>query len=154
MNKIPKANKEGRDMLKISHFQFTVARWYANLIMFMMIGFLLIVSISCTARSEPGATTIHTYTLNLPPVLGVVTDENLQIIYVEPGSAAEKAGLQTGDVLKEVEGIAIMEKPHLKFTRKDKDDKEGEIEVEIIPGPMYLNPAATPTAIPVTAKYF
>lgn len=132
-----------------------------------MIGFLLIVSISCTARSEPGATTIHTYTLNLPPVLGVVTDENLQIIYVEPGSAAEKAGLQTGDVLKEVEGIAIrenpgkakeiigsMEKPHLKFTRKDKDDKEGEIEVEIIPGPMYLNPAATPTAIPVTAKYF
>lgn len=34
-----------------------------------------------------------------PPELGIATDEKLQVIAIQVGSAAEKAGVQVGDVL-------------------------------------------------------
>ncbi len=50
----------------------------------------------------------ETYVLYLAPELGIVTDEKLNIILIEPGSAAEKAGLQLGDILERIEGIPLV----------------------------------------------
>ncbi len=45
----------------------------------------------------PGVTIIG---LEPAPVLGIVVDRNMQIVYVEKGSATEKGGIKKGDILK------------------------------------------------------
>lgn len=39
------------------------------------------------------------------PLIGVIANENLQIVEIIPGSAAEKAGLQVGDILLDLTWI-------------------------------------------------
>jgi len=97
-------------------------------------------------------------------VLGVVFDQNLKILHVEPNSAAKKAGVQVGDVLDSLEDIPI--KGHvgdvknkiaaapkskglrLKVKRGGKD-----VEVNVVPAPpQFDNPnpgKPIPTATPV-----
>ena len=50
----------------------------------------------------------ETYVLVAAPELGIVTDEKLSIIRIEPGSAAEQAGLQLGDMLESIQGIPVI----------------------------------------------
>ncbi|MFN8489286.1 MAG: PDZ domain-containing protein [Caldilineaceae bacterium] len=40
--------------------------------------------------------------------LGVVVDENMQVLHIEPGRAADQAGVQVGDVLDSVEGVSLL----------------------------------------------
>jgi S1-C subfamily serine protease len=44
--------------------------------------------------------------LSPAPLLGIATNENLVVIDVDPGSAAETAGVQKGDVLIDLTGVA------------------------------------------------
>lgn len=41
------------------------------------------------------------------PVLGIVVDQNMAVLHVEPGSAAEKIGIQRGDLIEAVEGMVV-----------------------------------------------
>jgi membrane-associated protease RseP (regulator of RpoE activity) len=41
------------------------------------------------------------------PALGVVVDPDMKVIDIDPGSAAEKAGIQVGDVLLSVDDVPL-----------------------------------------------
>ncbi|HMN15754.1 MAG TPA: hypothetical protein PKD55_25845, partial [Bellilinea sp.] len=63
---------------------------------------LALTVVGCT--SSPGYGEIS-YASFAGPVLGVITDKDLQVIEIEPGSAAEKAGVQVGDILLDLTWI-------------------------------------------------
>ena len=52
-------------------------------------------------------TRIVDYALFPQPVLGIVIDSEGKILHVEPGSAAEIAGLVSGDILISIDGISV-----------------------------------------------
>ena len=52
-------------------------------------------------------TKIVAYALYLEPVLGIVIDSDGKILHVEPGSAAERAGLVSGDILISIDSISV-----------------------------------------------
>ena len=56
------------------------------------------------AKSE---TPIAVFASHPAPVLGVLIDEDGKVVYVEPGSAAEEAGITRGDLLETIAGIAV-----------------------------------------------
>ena len=43
------------------------------------------------------------------PVLGVVVDADMHVLHVEAQSAAQQAGIQTGDIFKTFNGLALPE---------------------------------------------
>ena len=52
-------------------------------------------------------TKIVAYALYPEPVLGIVIDSDGKILHVEPGSAAERAGLVSGDILISIDSISV-----------------------------------------------
>jgi len=52
-------------------------------------------------------TKIVAYALFPQPVLGIVIDNDGKILYVEPGSASERAGLVSGDILISIDGFSV-----------------------------------------------
>ena len=52
-------------------------------------------------------TKIVAYALFPQPVLGIVIDNDGKILYVEPGSASERAGLVSGDILISIDGVSV-----------------------------------------------
>ena len=56
---------------------------------------------------------------DMPYVLGVVVDENNQVVEVEHYSAAEAAGIQQGDILDSVDEIAFKAKQEAKNKIKE-----------------------------------
>ena len=52
-------------------------------------------------------TKIVAYALFPQPVLGIVIDSDGKILYVEPGSASERAGLVSGDILISIDGFSV-----------------------------------------------
>jgi predicted metalloprotease with PDZ domain len=52
-------------------------------------------------------TKIVAYALFPQPVLGIVIDNDGKILYVEPGSASERAGLESGDILISIDGFSV-----------------------------------------------
>lgn len=75
---------------------------------------------------EPSILMTETYVHVAAPELGVVTDEKQSIIRIEPGSAAEKAGLQLGDIVESIEGIPVaLEEDQLKAKREMGSNGEG-----------------------------
>ena len=105
------------------------------------------------------------------PVLGVVVDGNLKVVDVEGGSAAEKAGVQKGDILKKLDNTALtspaaaMEtaRQRIRSVPGQKVDvvlQRGgqEIILQVLPSPPASrgtidNPAPTPTAVPADFGY-
>jgi S1-C subfamily serine protease len=56
------------------------------------------------SRPTPGlAVTVES--IPAPSVLGVVIDQDMQVLHVEPDSAAERATIQVGDILETIEGV-------------------------------------------------
>ena len=99
-------------------------------------------------------------------VLGVVVDEKLKVLQVEPDNAAAKAGVQVGDVLDSVDGISLgkdkdkaKDKIHepkagkklkLKLKRADKD-----LDLDVSPAPPAPHPGGpTPTPVFAPQDYF
>ena len=98
--------------------------------------------------------------------LGVVVDKEMKVLGVEPGGAAEKAGVQVGDVLDSVDGISLgkdkdkaKDKIHepkagkklkLKLKRADKD-----LDLDVSPAPPAPHPGGpTPTPVFAPQDYF
>lgn len=104
------------------------------------------------------------------PVLGVVVDEKLQVIDIDPGSSAERSGVQKGDVLisiaeipfatekdkaKELIWGSASEKVYEEYNKTGKwngtplrlqVERNGEtINLEIVPFPPMWDPKAPPT---------
>jgi predicted metalloprotease with PDZ domain len=52
-------------------------------------------------------TKIVTFASFPQPVLGIVIDSDGKILYVEPGSASERAGLVSGDILISLDGFSV-----------------------------------------------
>ncbi|GEM_PF-2376999 len=52
-------------------------------------------------------TKIVAYALYPEPVLGIVIDSDGKILHVEPGSAAERAGLVSSDILISIDSISV-----------------------------------------------
>lgn len=69
-----------------------------------------LVTTSCAGSSSYGQTTHASF---VAPQLGVVADGDLRIIEIQPGSAAEKAGLQLGDILLDLTWIPSDAPPYL-----------------------------------------
>lgn len=97
------------------------------------------------------------------PVLGIVSDTQLQIRDIEPGSAAEQAGLQRGDVIvalgqqvttspeqlrRAMIALAQQQAAEITFRR---DGAERRVRIT----PTAPRPSsATPTPVPVNMYYF
>jgi S1-C subfamily serine protease len=80
------------------------------------------------------------------PVLGVVIDEFGKVINVEPGSAAEEAGITRDDILETVNGVSVnLERENVRrmvretssdrFLRVKLNRKGSEIEISVKPTP-------------------
>lgn len=99
-------------------------------------------------------------------VLGVVVDAQMKVLHVEVASAAEKAGIQVGDILDTLDATAFVKdrekvrakiiepKPNkklkLKFKRADK-----ALEVDVSPAPPNPQPVeGTGTPVPTPEDYF
>lgn len=126
-----------------------------------------------TARTSPTRTSKPT---NPPPaptvvalasaaVLGIVVDKDLQVVQVEPGGAADKAGVKKGDFIRSVNDQTVnspldarrafysrnlSQKTHLVVVRA------GRVRnFDIKPGVSKGKPGApTPTPVPDEAVYF
>ncbi len=77
-------------------------------------------------------TKIVTYGLFLQPVLGIVIDSDGKILHVEPGSAAEIAGLMYGDLLISIDGSSIISEREKvrELIRSNTEDREMEIQYQ------------------------
>lgn len=62
---------------------------------------LVLALVGCTGTPQYGGTAAS----SVAPVLGVVTDEKLQVVEVVSGGAAEHAGIQRGDILLDLTWI-------------------------------------------------
>ena len=102
---------------------------------------------------------------DMPYVLGVVVDENNQVVEVENYSAAEAAGIQQGDILDSVDEIAFKAKQEAKNKIKEaknhqkvkvKLKRNGKaIVLELVPSvPQWPENAPTGTPIPTPQDYF
>lgn len=63
-----------------------------------------------STKNIPGQseeTKIVAYALYPEPVLGIVIDSDGKILHVEPGSAAERAGLVSSDILISIDSISV-----------------------------------------------
>ena len=101
----------------------------------------------------------------MPNVLGVVVDENNQVVEVEHYSAAEAAGIQRGDTLDSVDEIAFKDKEKAKNKIKEaKNNQKVKVKLkrngkaivlELVPSvPQWPENAPTGTPIPTPQDYF
>jgi S1-C subfamily serine protease len=99
------------------------------------------------------------------PVLGIVVDQSMIVLHVEPGSAAEQIGIQRGDLIDAVEGIVVAtnreavrdtirmakanQKLHLKIRRSGM-----ELALEVVPSSPAARPnQPTPTPVLLPQDY-
>ena len=121
-----------------------------------------------TPDASPMTVTV-VLTLPVPAQLGVVTDEKLAVVLIEPESGAEKAGIQLGDILERIEGIPlILEEDRRKAKLAVAENLEGKemrltiirdgvtLELPFVPIPRF-NPVEEveprPTITPVWPPY-
>ncbi len=77
-------------------------KYWALMLTQLLMGLALVTfATGCTARASQG-TGIYP-----APVLGVVVDQNLRVVDVEAGSAADQAGIRRGDVIKMLENVPV-----------------------------------------------
>lgn len=110
----------------------------------------------------PGETV---FALEPAPVLGVVVNRKMQVVYVEKGGAADKGGLQEGDILKIVNSKSVSQ-PNaareafysINSSRKStliilRGGQEITLEIRPAPPPSRAG-QATPTPVPQDMTYF
>lgn len=145
-------------------WRVTKVQWFMSML-FSVVGLLILVG--CNAPTT--LTNSHSEPLSVSSggdELGVVVDENMKVLHVEPGWAADKAGVQVGDVLDSVEGVSLLKergkakdlihapkkdkKLHLKLKRANQDVT---LEITSFPPPSGENlPTVTP--VPTPEDYF
>jgi predicted metalloprotease with PDZ domain len=116
-----------------------------NVLLFSSVSMLMYAILVSCAQMIPinssAAPTQIAQGLSVAPVLGVVVNKSFTVLSVDPGGAAENAGVKSGDILLSVQGIGFSdgfsaksaigaiapgEKVTLKFIR---DGKEAQIDV-------------------------
>lgn len=125
---------------------------------------------TATPNLTPGQMITVTYIEYASDSLGVVVDENLKVLHIEVDSAAEKAGLQLGDILETIDGISFTkdrEKARTRITTPRQDqtqakilkltfkraDKAFEVDVNLAPpNPQPVEGTGTP--VPTPEDYF
>jgi len=125
------------------------------------------VTVASTATPDLTARQVITASIidDMPNVLGVVVDENNQVVEVEHYSAAEAAGIQQGDILDSVDEIAFKAKQEAKNKIKEaknhqkvkvKLKRNGKaIALDLVPSvPHWPENAPTGTPIPTPQDYF
>lgn len=136
------------------------------------------------AKPEAGLAQLHSQPESTPlstsdasygaPQLGIVFDQTMKVVDVDLGSVAEKAGIQKGDILLSVDGVAfanelervkalIYESPgEAAYTELQESgvwqgiprklilESDGkQVEVEVTPAPLtWWGLSPTPTAVP------
>jgi len=132
--------------------------------MFAGVAFLILTNDNFVQSDE---TTIRytTQSIGPVPVLGLVVDENLNVVDVEKESAAEKVGVLKGDKITKVSGVNVKSgidaKRMMGGVNEDKDvalsiNRNSE-QLNIIVGVGYppARPGQpTPTAVPPNEIYF
>lgn len=133
-----------------------------------MISLVLITScgsLSTTSTSEPGKTPMASFPSYPSQALGVVIDQDGKVLYVEPGSAAEQAGISRDDVLQEVNNLPVnSEREQVRTTiRESKKDQILSVKLKrngngvilnVKPSPLAPQPSkATPTPVSAPLDY-
>jgi len=74
--------------------------------MMILVALFVLVTASCALG---GSTVVYDdgAALCAAPTYGIITDENFKTVGLAPGGAAEKAGLQVGDVLLDMTWIKM-----------------------------------------------
>lgn len=120
---------------------------------------VLPILVSCNSPSSP--TNIQPGSIEVSgggDELGIVVDENMQVLHVEPDWPAAVAGVQVGDVLDSVEGISFAKdkskaKDVIRESKKNKklklkvkrDHKDVDIDISSFQLPSGTNlPTVTP----------
>ena len=68
---------------------------------------LAVVAFGLACGAAPPATGGVSFSSEPGPVLGLVVDQRMNVLEIEMGSAAEKAGVKRGDVLKRLGGTGV-----------------------------------------------
>jgi membrane-associated protease RseP (regulator of RpoE activity) len=64
----------------------------------------------CTRESstaKPAVVADNVSSIRKAPTLGIVVDSQMKVVDIDPGSIAEKAGIQIGDILESLDGVAF-----------------------------------------------
>jgi S1-C subfamily serine protease len=137
------------------------------LFIIMLIGMISFVSITnCGVLSSSSmGTPVASFASYPSAVIGVVIDQNGKVLDVEPGSAAEQAGIARGDVLEDVNNTAVnLEREKVRTTiRESMSDQVlnvklkrngNEVFVNVKPSPPTPRPGSpTPTPVPASEDY-
>lgn len=117
--------------------------------------FLALAAVTACGTSAP----VRTVTLLAGPALGVVVEQDLRVVEVEPGSAAAQAGIRPGDVLIGLDGVkpstAADAKEAYRRAAKARDPRQCGGDSDVVartrPGDQVAPSVATPPACPPTA---
>ena len=148
---------------------------FLSIIATTMLVSLLLFSACVQNQDQPDSATLSTPAAShSAPQLGIVFDRTMKVVDVDWGSVAEKAGIQKGDILLSVDGVAfanelervkalIYESPgEAAYTELQESggwqgiprklilERDGkQVEVEITPAPLtWWGLSPTPTAVP------
>lgn len=143
-------------------YHYEITRSLITLVAFTMILSACNQPAAPTIAMPPQATPEVAILLSLAgAVLGVVVDENNQVLEVESGNAAANAGVQVGDLLESLDDVAFKDKAKVK--NKVHEHKEGQVfklklkrhdktmTLDITPAPpapRFNAPTATPVWAP------
>jgi predicted metalloprotease with PDZ domain len=153
-------------LYKYARSSFTGVKYQRLIIILVGAALAATMMVGCNQATVAGGGSYPADATSPGDELGVVVDKDMKVLDVEPGSAAEKAGVQVGDVLDTVEGVSVgKDKDKVKnLIREPKKDKklklklkraDKDMEVDISPAPPVPRPgAATPTPVFAPQDYF
>jgi len=66
-----------------------------------------LITSACTQKEPAAKQLVQVSYLHAAPLLGVVVDNEMKVVDIDAGGVAEKAGIQRGDILKSLDGVAF-----------------------------------------------
>ena len=154
------------ELSKYAESRLALVRYQRIIILLVSMALVFAMLAGCNQRTVAGGGSYPAEASGGGDEFGVVVDKDMKVLDIEPGSAAEKAGMQVGDVLDTVEGVSIgKDKDKVKgIIREPKKDKKLKLKlkradkdmvIDISPAPPAARPnAATPTPVFAPQDYF
>lgn len=99
-----------------------------------------------TGATQTTTETTYVFELRASPRVGVYVDQNLVVVDVVDGSPAEAAGINVGDVVEKVNGVAVPENKKGK-NRFDRIDKSKNVKIDVTRGDEKLVFDVSPIAL-------
>lgn len=136
----------------------------SSLFLALLISTIELLLLSSCASLQPSPTTVPVINFASYPaqVLGVVIDPNGKVLDVEPGSAAEQAGIAGGDVIQKINNLSVTSQRQqvqtaILETKPGRDvmvllQRNGnDVVLSVKPSPPPAGRASLATATPVAA---